>query len=398
MPPIAFFGDKKKKVTSPVLRATLLSSSLDSWRRTDYRAPFYRPSETPLVNPLSIRRITPRFARAHEEAGYDYVRHLVCHEMRKCRHNRRDAFHDATVRQLTHDADEGAKALLLTKDAAKFDVAIDFDPDSDITTVTVCSIVYGTAANEADELICRAEPRNWPLSPGNFFKSVEPGRLVGERFQPDDSVLKHDKYQIQEHVEWNWAPQLESTGSMVNVLEIEKTNAIRDDKVALGYVEKVFKAVERKNDADPVAMSSETDGAATNRAREMPEYETSDLTQAHRIDYTYRLVRCMRSKFLSSWVPGGLDLDDGRYVAIWCPSKDGAPSAFLTTIQKRIHYSKAAEREAYPQFSQLLNLLAPAVITMLLKELAFNSTLSFIADLRAHLPDSSCLARAVKLH
>jgi hypothetical protein len=397
--PIAFFGDEKK-VTSPVLRATLLSSSLDSWRRKEYGAPFYRPSETSLVNPLSIRRITPRFAESHEDAGYDYVRHLVYDEMRRCRHNRKDTFRDATVRQLTHDPHEGQKALLLNGGAAKFDVAIDFDPNSDITTVTVCSIVYGTSDKEAKELICRAEPRNWPFSPGNFFKSVAPGRLVGEKFQADTSVLKNETYQIEEHVEWNWAPQLESTGSMVNVLEIKKTDAVRDSNKAVKYVEKVFQAVERKEDADPVAMSDGTGGGATtaSNARPVPAYTASDLAQVPKIDYTYRLVRCMRSKFLSSWVPGGLDLDDGRYVAIWCPPKGDAPSAFLTTIQKRIHYAKAAEREAYPQFSQLLNLLAPAVVSMLLKELAFNSTLSFIADLRANVHDASCLAKVPTSH
>lgn len=352
-----------EKLTSPVLRATLLSSSFDGWRRNQYKATYYIPAVTRFAPPLSIRRITPKFASAHKEKGYDYVQHLVCHEMDKYEHSRLDAFRNATARPAKFQLVQ-SKAQLLDASDGEYDVNIRFDADSDITTVTIYSIIFGVSPEEGEQLVRRAEPVNWTQSPGNFFQSVTPGHLVGDEFHRDDSVVHQPSYQIQESVQWNWAPQLESTGNMVNVLAIEKKNDLDNPKVLLDHVAKVFKAA--------------------GHGQAAPDYDKADFKRFQRIDYTYRLVRCVASKFLSSWVPGGLDVDDGRYVAIWCPPKGKKqPSAFLTTVQKKIHYSQAAEREAFPQFAQLLNMLAPAVITMLLKELAFNSTLTFVNHLRA---------------
>jgi hypothetical protein len=366
---VAFFNEEEK-LTSPVLRATLFSSSFDRWRRTQYRAPLYLPSEARLVAPLSVKRITPQAVAAHKEAGYDYVHHLVCHDLGE--HPSGEAFRKATESRLKHNPEEGKRAFWLNADEPKFQPRIDFDPDTDITTVSVCSIVYGVTREDAQKLIGRARPLNWAKSRGGFFKSIEGGHLVGEHFQEAKSVDQTRPYEIREHVEWNWGPQLESTGSMINVLEIDDQTArkdLSDEEAARRYVQRVF------DRAYP-------DLTQADRTRTASDYLTSPVTDVPKIDYTYRLVRCQQSKFLSSWVSGGLDVDDGRYMAIWRPHKNSERGAFLTTVQKQIHYSKAAEREAFPQFSQLLNLLAPAVITMLLKELAFNSTVTFINDLR----------------
>jgi hypothetical protein len=301
---------------------------------------------------------------------------LVYHDLEECEHPSREGFFEATKSRLKHDHADARRALRLNPDDSKFQTHIAFDQQSDITTVGVCSIVYGVTKREAEELICRAKPLNWSDSPGAFFKSIKAGRLVGEDFDEDNSVLANKSYQIQEEVEWNWGPQLESTGSMINVLEIDdltEKGLLKDQKAASDHAHDVFRVT------DPNKILS--------------DYPFDDFASVPKIDYTYRLVRCVLSKFLSSWVPGGLDVDDGRYVAVWCPDRTGEHGAFLTTVQKQIHYSLAAEREAYPQFSQILNLLAPAVITMLLKELAFNSTVTFINDFRLEPEKTSCLLK-----
>ncbi len=67
---------------------------------------------------------------------------------------------------------------------------------------------------------------------------------------------------------------------------------------------------------------------------------------------------------------GGLDVDEGTYSAVWV---DGELSVRAV---KSIRYSERAD--VFPGFSALLNLLAPAVTSMLIKQLSHDSILNFV--------------------
>ncbi len=128
------------------------------------------------------------------------------------------------------------------------------------------------------------------------------------------------------------------------------------------------------NRANPVERDARSFQAQTNSKTVNGAFEP-----AISINYSYSLVRCQQSKFVSNWELGGLDVDEGHYAAVW---DRGSRSLFIEA-QKRIRYSTQAD--VFQGFSSILNLLAPAVTSMLMKHLAYEGVLQYLESKRADL-------------
>ncbi|HET7542220.1 MAG TPA: hypothetical protein VFK05_20270 [Polyangiaceae bacterium] len=165
-----------------------------------------------------------------------------------------------------------------------------------------------------------AHPVRWAEAAPSFFKRSEPGTWdpAKQKFEPLVGVprlqaLEGDlpQFQLLEFVEWDLQPL--SKGGGLNVLEIS-------------------------------------------------EFKQTDTELAYR----YRLIHCIQTKFLASWEPGGLDVDEGHYHAKWTRSAGGT---LRIEAEKRLRYAR--EDEVMPGFSRMLNLLNPAMTSLLMSELAF---------------------------
>ena len=95
----------------------------------------------------------------------------------------------------------------------------------------------------------------------------------------------------------------------------------------------------------------------------------------HVVKYNYALHRSLRSHFLSSWVNGGLIVDDGTYEAAWYPKKNGL-GMLCIRVDKQIGFTRSAD--VIEDYSKFLNLLAPALASMLVEELVYYSVLNFL--------------------
>jgi hypothetical protein len=112
------------------------------------------------------------------------------------------------------------------------------------------------------------------------------------------------------------------------------------------------------------------------------------------IKYSYELHRCLQSRFIGSWKAGGLIYDDGLYRAAWFPPKDpvaesrrgvefredrdGPPGLLCINVTKKLLFSRQAD--VYEDYSKLLNVLAPALASLLMEQLAHDGVLTFLND------------------
>jgi hypothetical protein len=273
------------------------------------------------------------------------------------------------------------------------DVEIDFEEMT--TVVTVRSRFVGVAEAEAWHLLQLAHPPNWHDAVPTFFRASTPmehdpnkrGRL---RYAPVNhaevpGLLDGKKpYSLLEHVEWEWTPGV--FGGVYNVLGI---SPLSPDDVSFvnTIVDKVLKPKdkdennEQRDKARPAEDSRRT-GMGPKETKEMYAKVLGDSSSTHfSAQYEYTLERCIQSRFIASWEVGGLDVDDGTYRAVWIPTLTPDTGHFLLEVVKRVHYSIYGA--VLPEIPMVLNLLAPAVVSMLMKQLGYEGIRDELNKLRS---------------
>jgi len=335
--PDDFFAEDRA-TTNPILKASVLSSAFSRWRRKYHPYPLYVPPGLGDAVPLPVRQTTRLLREARDDSEpFKYFCRCVELDLCKCGHPEHHAFGSFC-------AHHAVSAARLDPDDTETDIA--FDLETSITRTSVWSLFRGVSESEARKITTLAEPPNWKDAASSFFKQSVPGTwdVKEGRFCRDDAVSSRDHYQLLEFVEWDWSPQ--APGGMVNVLDIRKLTT-----------------------PDPHGLVSLViDKTGQQNAPELhPGFEKPIALG----NYTFRLSRCVQAKFVSTWETGGLDVDQGSYRAAWLRSRDqsGMGTLFIEAI-KAIRYSKQAD--VIPGFSMVLNLLAPALTSMLMNQLAYS--------------------------
>jgi hypothetical protein len=310
---------------------------------------------TPLAN-------VPALVQRHRgKPGYEYLKGCYDRELDRSRRERGDTVPNApTSGPDTPDAP--ARALRVTEVPASGERAagravhtmepdIAFDAETSITTISVWSRFEDVSESEAETIVELSRPHNWAQAVPAFFVASDPVTfdVKSGKFEPvvrvPAYVSGNRHYQLREYVEWAWTPS--THGGIVNILDIHELAP----KEAL--LDELCDRVQQETKTAPVLRSG-----------------TPSLR--HTVNYTYALHRCLQSKFVSNWEPGGLDVDQGHFTATW---DDVSRTLFIEAV-KEIRYSRQAD--VVPGFSSLLNLLAPAVTSMLMKHLAYEGVVHFL--------------------
>ncbi|MEY2930762.1 MAG: hypothetical protein RL033_1511 [Pseudomonadota bacterium] len=234
------------------------------------------------------------------------------------------------------------------------DSDLKFDEDTSITTATERVAFADVPAAIAARFFGGADPRNWDDSgDGEFFKSTEPGAWKAGEFQafpkgsPEYAAwCKGKPGLLQEIIEFQWSPTIDSTVEATTVLTIS-------DLEKRGYTE---------DEAHPEPGTKRTPAAVTARV--------ASLT------YKFSLFVSTRSKFAVGTVPGGLDVDEGTFRAVWTHTHDAADGTPLGVLEveadKSVHYTQPAD--APPGLGTMLNLMAPPLVSILMRELVLEGT------------------------
>ena len=362
---------------TPAMRSALLAASFARWQEMEHKYPVVAPPAAQRALPLSLGRARSTLKSAWS-AGDIGRETCLCveHMLRRCEHPEHQMLFDAhSVSDRSGEwvslAQQSAERFALqSKDTLDprvgpwVDTDIEFDSRTYATTVTVYSAFTQVDAEAAREFIRVAEPANWQ-SRSDFFKQSEPGTWnpAAGIFVPGPRPGPNDNYQILERAEWEWSPEV--TGGVINILDITKYNPSDDDwqKLALDVLSNL---AEENNDP----KIKETYAAVQSGAY--------SLWGASKINYKYGLFRCLQSRFLASWESGGLTEDDGIYHAIWLPSQTEPTGLLCIKITKTLLFSRQAD--AIEDYSKLLNLLAPSLVSLLMEELAFNGVDKFLKD------------------
>jgi len=351
-----FFRDSRT-TDDPVVQSAALSGSYAHWVKNFHDYPIYVPHQLEGVLPLSIPKITPLLKsvpRNKRTPAFNSIRNGVERQLDDCQHPHSKRFRAACRRErgwshrhrgVTH-TDIRFRAMT--------------------TKVTVQSVFRDVPRSDADWIAAFADPPNWDHAAPTFFRRTarvkyvrgaeeyelinEPASGNGLKTRASNGPLK---YRLQERVEWAWSPTL--SGGMINLLDIQKESLDDSEDKAKDFVKGVLKALPKSH------------------REKVGELELSEEPEALAA-YRYSLHDCIQSKFVASWHPGGLDVDEGCYRAVWSREKGSRGTLVLKAV-KSIRYSK--EAELFPGLSTLLNLLAPAVTSMLMNHLAFDGPCSF---------------------
>ncbi len=234
------------------------------------------------------------------------------------------------------------------------DSEMKFDEDTSITTAAERVAFTDVPGPVVACFFGGADPRNWDDSgDGEFFKSTEPGEWRNGAFHqfPKGSKEYSDWCKgkpglMQEIIEFQWSPTTESTVEATTVLTIS-------DLEKRGYTE---------DDAQLVPGTKRTEPAVTEAVAS--------------ISYKYSLFVSARSKYAVGSVPGGLDVDQGTFRAVWTRTHHDANGTPLGVLEveadKSVHYTQPAD--APPGLGTLLNLMAPPLTSILMRELVFEGT------------------------
>ena len=236
---------------------------------------------------------------------------------------------------------------------------IDFS-DELVTKITVRSFIQGVSEKEAAACIEASHPPNWSKAIDTFYKQSLPVSWNAKAggFVADEAVAAQGRYDLLEYVTWDWS--LQNDGGIANILRIEERKPTQKDVTKL-----VASIVEKAGEESPhEALLVPRPGSAE-------AYATS-----HAITYTYRLVRCLQAKFASIWEPGGLDVDQGSFTVAWLPETH----TLYVSGDKALRYSH--EADIVPGFANMLNMLAPAVTSMLMKQLAYHAFVMYLENSR----------------
>jgi hypothetical protein len=360
------FHSELRDTKDPTLKAALLASSIASprWRRA-------APPELAVLGDAvatAPANVPALVQRQRGKPGYEYVAGCCHRELDRSRHERSVTTLDAPAEGLAA-ADAAARVLRVTEVPSSgersvrrlehtMEPDIAFDADTSITTISVWSRFEDVSENEAKKIVELSRPQNWAQAVPAFFVASEPVTLdvKSGKFVSADIVGKRH-YQLREYVEWAWTPSTQ--GGIVNILDID---------------ERVLEKSELEAVCDRVGRETRTPLLQRNGA---------PSSHPHTVNYTYALHRCLQSKFVSNWEAGGLDVDQGHFTATW---DDVSKTLFIEAV-KEIRYSRQAD--VLPGFSSLLNLLAPAVTSMLMKHLAYQGVVHFLECERQGSPEEA---------
>jgi len=343
------FLHEGRSTKDPYLRSASLSSAFERWQHKYHKYPIHVPDELRRTMPVPTPQLAPKLERTTSDPAHEYMCKCCEQTLKKCNHPH--AHHYAHPETETAAPASG----LLHSD---HEVDIDFDVNSSITAVSIWSFFVGVTEQQANELVEMADPPKWHEAVPTFFEASCPGTLdeTTGTFVANLAQAEKPKYQLLEYVDWHWSPQVD--GGMVNVLEIERHG--RKRRSAADLVDEVLLHTK----ADPPYKTQLASKAPGNTPELLDEYD-------------YRLVRSVQSKFVASWETGGIDVDEGTYAAAWmAPSHERREGALFVYSKKSLRYSQRAD--VIPGFRTMLNLLAPAVTTMLMTHLGYSGIVHFL--------------------
>ncbi|HWP07397.1 MAG TPA: hypothetical protein VNN72_16715 [Polyangiaceae bacterium] len=361
------FAGQNPTTSDRAERAALLSSEFHGMRK---RAPYSSAhvpagfSGTMPVAPNQIRSILDRaFKQKSSSAGppstaerarQAEVESAAAHSLRH------SAKHAGVIADLLENssrlAPPSTRKVPLIHDAY---TDIDFN-DEFVTKITVNSWIQNVTATEADACVEMSYPPNWSKAIKTFYQQSQPvswSQKAGG-YVANDSVAKRDgQYDLLEYVTWDWS--LQNDGGIANILRI--TESTPDGKGVEKLVKKIRDAADEETPGESARVPLPSGGAYAN-------------TRA--ITYRYQLVRCIQAKFASIWESGGLDVDQGSFTVAWV---DETKTLYVSG-DKALRYSH--EADVVPGFANMLNMLAPAVTSMLMKQLAYLAFVTWLEKSR----------------
>ncbi|MEI9949997.1 MAG: hypothetical protein WDO74_13710 [Pseudomonadota bacterium] len=348
----------------------MLSASYERWRRNHHPYPLHLPDQLQQLLPLSMQQVTPLVVRASDNRrALSSVCRGIDSDLKGCRSPELDRFRANVMQAYQNDgyftdsetALMPSDSLIDEREAIQSHTDIDFDPDTSVTTVTASSYFPEVSTADATRVIAAADPPRWKEVVPRFFLASDPGiwnpeLATFEEYNPpkDTSV---GSYHLQERVEWNWSPQL--IGGTINILEIVNKDAAATARDPDATAQNANASSELIDDVKKRVPSLQ-DHLLTSYASSAPA-----PTFRH---YDYRLIRCVQSKFLSSWQRGGLDVDEGYYKAAWVPQQADV-GTLVIQARKAVHYSRRAD--VVPGLASMLNLMAPAITSLLMRNLGY---------------------------
>lgn len=358
-------------VNSSTLRAALFSSACER-RKDKYGVSLINVDLGPMaIVPIPFER-TEQILRGarHEQSERGVAARCVHRQHLNCGglYDKLNPPAPARVpsRASANDNDQGYFEEGAGDEPRNVDVDIDFCETELTTTVTVTAAFRDVTEALAAKLLSDARPFRWSKHK-TFFKESRP-IVRSKSFLPNQSIAEQlvpaaipalddtSPYHILEHVEWNWTPEL--VGGLVNILNITPN---KDADTVVSEVTTAFESL------DPEAPNRKSVLDKSNKQSLRDDVGT--LCEKHpalHAKYEYELVRSIQSKFTSSWELGGLDIDEGSFAAGWYRKQ----KMLFIRASKRVRYSEEAE-EAFGA-SRVLNLIAPAAVSMLMRNLVYD--------------------------
>jgi hypothetical protein len=299
--------------------------------------------------PLPIEELLPKLHGTEEQAARAaHVAHYIHTSLERAERARARSQQSVEARgnpEVLSAALEGA-ADTMTR-------SIQFDDDSSTTEVTVSSR-FEVKEEQAHTILTSAHPPEWQNAAADFFKCSVPvvyepasGRIEVHR---ENASLP--RYQLYEQVEWDWSESTE--GGLANIL------TIRQDPTH--SLQKYQRCLESLREGSLLLEPGPFEQVVKKAFHERWKL----------VEYKFELFRSLRSKFVANWELGGLDVDEGAYVALWSPDT----GRLYIKTNKRLRYSAGAG--GIEGFSSMLNLLAPATVGMLLENLAYQGILEYL--------------------
>lgn len=236
---------------------------------------------------------------------------------------------------------------------------IDFN-DEFVTKISVNSWIQNVTATEADACVEMSYPPNWSKAIGTFYQQSQPvswSAKAGGYVANDSVATRNGEYDLLEYVTWDWS--LQNDGGIANILRIKEQTP--DGKGVEKLVKKICDAADEESPGESARV---------------PRPSAAGYAKTLAITYTYQLVRCIQAKFASIWESGGLDVDQGSFTVAWV---DETKTLYVSG-DKALRYSH--EADIVPGFANMLNMLAPAVTSMLMKQLAYHAFVTYLETSR----------------
>jgi len=215
-------------------------------------------------------------------------------------------------------------------------IRIDFDPDSFISAASVSGLEVLVPSAQLAALFDRADPRNWARDASDFFKRSEPGLWTRGGWQGGRPWAHADHGQIYE--------------------------------VALAQLNERI-AFEIHNILDISGFQNDLAGR---------QVEPSD--DRLRVRYAYALQQNLGSKLGFIWEAEGIDIDNGHYQA---EAVRAGRDLWRVTISVDKHLRYALPQAAPAEIGPLLNVMAPAFLSLFMHEQVYGTLNDLDARSRA---------------